>query len=431
MKVLHLSASDLVGGAARAAFRLHVGLQKLGLDSRMIVRTKRSRNPDITRFEPASNLIARALRFWRFLAAWPTKRMIERVVKEPEWMFSEDRTRFREDLVRGYDVVNLHWVARFIDLPSFFANIPNSTHVVWTLHDMNSFTGGCHYDYGCARHTQECGRCPALQSSRENDLSRATWLRKAAVFGQFPPHRLHIVTPSRWLTQTARNSSLFRRFSVQTIPYGLDTDDFFPRDQAEARRVLGLPPGAMIILFVATNVDDPRKGAAFVAKAVETLDCPNVLLLCVGQGFPPSTSRHRCLHLRNLSNYSAMTEGGRESPTSDRLLSLVYSAADVLALASTAENLAQTALEAISCGLPVVGLNVGGTPDIVRSGETGFLVEGNDVMSFSRALEQILADSDLRRRMGNACRNAAMKEYATNVQAAAYASLYRQITNSS
>jgi len=416
MKILHLSTYDITGGAARAAYRLHNGLRTLGHDSTMLVERRASRDPAVVAFRRPMDLrsrLARRLRRERIardLARYASTR------RRGEW-FSDDRTGHGAALaghIPPADVINLHWIAQFVDYRAFFGAIPARTPVVWTLHDMSPFTGGCHYDWGCSKFSGQCGACPALGSSRPDDLARDIWRRKQDAFARVPEGRLHIVAPSRWMAAEAGRSALLGRFPVAVIPNGIDTGDFAPRDRAAARDALGIPPGVPAVLFVADQMDQARKGFSLLVEALRGLDDARDLhLLSIGSSSPALDLPFPHLHLGRID--------------SDRLLSLVYSAADVFALPSLQDNLPNTVIEALACGTPVAAFDAGGTRDMVRPGETGALAPAGDVEGLRRALADLLRDPDRRAALGENCRRVAVQEYAIDVQAQRYADLYAAI----
>lgn len=244
-KVVHLSTYDVAGGAARAAYRLHDGLRRVGIDSSMVVREARTSDGSVIRFEPATTFCKRAERRIR-------REHIERKLRpaippdshtvEP---FRTDRSEYGTDILSKlppYDILNLHWIADFVDYPSFFGAFSKNTRVVWTLHDMNAFTGGCHYDLGCGRYLRQCGDCPQLVAAGPNDLSHEIWTRKKSLFDQLSAEQIHFATPSTWLAEKVRCSPILGRFPVSVIPSGLDLTEFSPRDVGRAREVFGIPP---------------------------------------------------------------------------------------------------------------------------------------------------------------------------------------------
>jgi glycosyltransferase involved in cell wall biosynthesis len=416
MRIVHLSTHDGGGGAARAASRLHVGLRQLGEDSSMLVRRRVGDGPNVQPFRYPMGLgarVRRVLRRWRIqhaLARYTDSRPAGYEA------FSDDRSDLGAsvaDQVPDCDVVNLHWVAGFVDYRSFFAAVPRRASVVWTLHDMTPFTGGCHYDDGCGRYRAACGACPQLGSDSAADLSRRIWRRKERALSRVPPSRLHIVTPSRWLAARVQESSLLGRFPTAVIPNGLDTVAFAPRDRRTAREALGVPADARILLFASQSIDNRRKGFALLVDALGAMALPDLVLMSVGANAPRLDAAVPCVHFGGIGN--------------DRVLSLVYSAADVFVLPSIQDNLPNTVLESMACGTPVVGFDVGGIPDMVRPGVTGERAPRGDAAGFADAIRRLLCDDAARQSMAENCRRIAVEEYGLEVQARRYIKLYRSV----
>jgi glycosyltransferase involved in cell wall biosynthesis len=422
MNIVHLSTIDVKGGAARSAYRLHQGLQRIGCSSTMFAMEKTCADQSIVRFEPPQGIVERVGNRIRREAI--DRDFAQYRASRPSGyeMFSDDRGPFPSVMVAQiphYDVVNLHWVAGMVDYTSFFPQVTQTTPVVWTLHDMNAFTGGCHYDHRCGRFSGSCGACPQLGSNQEQDLSRAVWERKKRAIGAAKKGRLRIVTPSRWLAEEARKSSLLSEIRVDVIPYGLDLDVFTPRDKAYSRDLLGIPQDTRVVFFLADVVDNRRKGFSFLlealphcAKRVEKL-----LLVSLGQQPPQSDGRMPWLHLGSIHD--------------DRLLSAVYSAADLFILPSLQDNLANTVLESMACGVPVVSFDAGGTPDMVRPGITGQLVPAYDVPVLASTIVELLNAPDALKTMSAHCRRVALQEYPLSLQAQRYAELYRALRTAS
>ena len=332
MKIVHLSTSDMNGGAARAAYRLHLGLIRLGHDSTMFVARRRGNDPRVIAFAPAMNIYSRLRR--RLRREQITRSFLNYRRSRPAGyeLFSDDRTEHGSAILQQLppcDVINLHWIAGFVDYEAFFVSLPEQTPVIWTLHDMNPFTGGCHYDHGCGKFRANCGSCPQLGSRNEDDLSRRIWYRKRDIFSTIRELRLHLVADSRWLATEARCSALLGRFPVTSCYYGLDVEDFAPRDRSFARDVLGVPRDVSVVLFAAHSVENRRKGFALLIDALAGMSDPkNPFLISVGSGKPAIDARISHLHLGHISD--------------DRWLSLVYSAADVFVIPSLQEAFGQT-----------------------------------------------------------------------------------------
>jgi glycosyltransferase involved in cell wall biosynthesis len=331
--------------------------------------------------------------------------------------FRDDRTPFAAQVLEQLppcDVANLHWTDAFVDLGAFFSRLPAALPIVWTLHDMAAFTGGCHYDMGCGRWRGQCGACPQLGSDNPDDLSREVWGRKRRELTDLGVERMHVVAPSQWLAEQARESPLLGRFRVETIPYGLDTELFAPRDRTFSRRLLGIPPDEMVVLFVSASLENRRKGFDHAAEAIR--DCTrdlDPLVVCVGSGDIVPGETVRCQSLGAIRD--------------ERLMSAAYSAADLCVVPSLQDNLPNTVLESMACGTPVVGSDVGGIPDMIRPGETGLLAPAGDAGALAECLVTLLSDDDMREAMSETARRVVMEEYALEIQANRYSAIYEDL----
>jgi glycosyltransferase involved in cell wall biosynthesis len=417
VKVVHLSTGDITGGGAfRATYRLHKQLQQLGHQSLMLVLNKISDDAAVVEFAPATDLMSR---LWRRLRAERIARDFARYQAsrpagyEP---FSDDRSRYTRELVAqlpSCDIVNLHWVASYLDYATFFSSVPDRTPVVWRLADMNAFTGGCHYDDGCGRFRQRCGECPQLGSTQSNDLSRRVWKRKEAVFRTVDPARLHIVALCRWMAEEVQQSPLLSRFPRTIIPNGIDTEMFSARDRRTSRELLGIPENMRVVLFAANDVTNRRKGLRLLSDAlIGQTTISDLLLVSVGHAKPALDSRIPHLHLGHIEY---------------KWLSLAYTAADVFVIPSLQENFGNVVLESMACGTPVVGFDVGGIPDVVRPGITGSLVTPYDVLALRAAILGLVQNEKKRREMSRNCRQIAVDEYSLDLQARRYSELYKSL----
>ena len=420
MRITHINTYDSTGGAARAAYRLHTSLLALGQESRLLVQQKVTDDDAVVLFSPPRDV---PTRFRRII-----KRRLLRYSREPlnsrpsgSTFMSDDRSEHNGDALRQLppsDILNLHWVAGLIDYKDFFRRLPPSLPVVWTLHDMNPFTGGCHFDGGCGRFREHCGACPQMRSSKLDDLSAQVWKRKKNAFATFggsaSGNRMRVVAPSRWLAAEAEKSSLFGHLPVTVIPYGLETDRFQPRDRGLARQLFEIPSDAKVVLFLADWANEKRKGLDLLLEALRGLgDLPDLFVFAVGR------------------NVSSKIVGLRSKTINyvrdDLALSLVYSAADVFAVPSLEDNLPLTALEALACGIPTVAFSAGGVPDVVRDGVTGTLVPVGDVRALRSAIASLLNDPQRRASMVRESRRIAVQEYELEVQARRYLALYQSV----
>ena len=416
MKIVHLNTEDISGGAARATYRLHTGLKRLGHESSLFVMNSKSNDPTVLTFKPAMDLLTRVRR--RVRRRQITRDFARYRQSRPGGceIFSDDRSEYGADLVRQLppcDVINLHWIAGFLDYQAFFSSIPQRTPIVWRLADMNPLTGGCHYDDGCGKFKQACGSCPQLGSTEEKDFSRKILERKQAVFRSLEPGRLHIVALCQWMAGQVKQSPLLSKFPVTLIPNGVDTEEFAPRDCRMARELLGIPRDMRVALFAADDAANRRKGFSLLLESLSQVgDKDNVFLVSVGSGEPHVKVQLPHLHLGHVEY---------------RWLSLAYSAADVFVIPSLQDNLPNTVLESMACGTPVIGFAVGGIPDMVRHETTGRLVAPFDVGALRAAIVDLLHDPVKRKEMGVNCRRIAVEEYSLELQARRYSELYKSL----
>ena len=404
-----ISTNDVRGGAAKCAARLHDSLPGAGVRSRLLVANRARVEPAILEYNP----VAPGPRALGRLAFRLARRLHRAPMRKTGGFFSFDRTPIGRRLLGQLprcDLVNLHFVADFLDF-RLLPRLAQARPVVWTLHDMNPFTGGCHYSGGCERFAAECGSCPQLRgSSGPRDLTFACLGRKRAQMEPIPAERLSVVGSSRWITEAARRSSLFSRFEVHHIPSGIDTEEFRPMPRAEARRRFGLPENARIALFVAELVSDRRKGLQLLQAAAEaSADLPGTLFVTIGQGAAGDNFRH----LGSLRDTAS--------------LRAAYSAADVFVLPSLEDNFPNTMIEAMACGTPVVGFAAGGIPDAVHDGVTGLLAPTGDGVALAVQVRRVLEHDALQRSLGWEARYLVEQEYNVHLHARRYAALYEQM----
>ncbi len=382
----------------------------------MLVQSRQSADPLVTCFQPPKSSFIKLRRGIK-------KRYLRRAqasIVRPQGssLFSDDRSPNSADVLGQLppsDILNLHWVAGFFDYREFFRKLPAHLPVVWTLHDMNPFTGGCHFDGGCGKFAERCGACPQLGSNDPEDLSAQVWKRKREAFSSLKSAEgVHLVTPSRWLQGEVSKSTLMSKFRCTVIPNALDTEQFQPREQVAARKLLGIPAHSAVILFLADWAGEKRKGFDLLVEALKPFrNDPRVYLLAAGRELPAHDLGPQLVTTGYL--------------TGEKQLSWVYSAADVFVLPSLQDNLPNTGLEALSCGVPIVGFDVGGIPEIVREGETGLLVPAKDVAGLRAAITSVVENKDARVRMSEAGRRYAVANYGLEIQARRYLELYTEL----
>ncbi len=412
VKIAHFT-SELAGGAGVAAQRLNDALRREGVDSRLYYECgvpvvagcqPMFQNQSFTRRNVAA--LARARRNRRNAPGY--------FFTSPRWF---RRTRLR-DAGPLPDVVNLHWISRWIDQPSFFASLPLNLPVVWSLHDMNPFTGGCHHAGDCERFTDHCRDCPQLKNpGPRDDAFRFFEIKKRCYAGK----NLHVISSSDWMSAQARRSALLRHArSFHTIPLGLDTESFKPIDKSCARRALAIGSERFVVGFACADLSSHNKGGALLVEALRALaDKAKITLLVFGVGkLPDSGGRYQLIELGSIN--------------SPHLQSLFYSACDVFAAPSRIESFGLTALEAMACGTPVVAFHTGGLVDIIADGETGLLeTKVGSVVGLHDQLAWMLQHPTERRNMGLAARQRVEKQFASGLMAKRYVELYNRVLGTS
>src|SRR5437764_13576866 len=350
MNVLHISDSDRGGGAARTAWTIHTGLRRLGHGSRMLVGRPVSGDDDVRSIKRND--------LWR--AADRASGLVLDGLSLQYAFYPSSFGVARDPWFREADVVQLHNLHGSYFSHTALPTLTRRRPVVWLLQDQWAYTGHVAYSFDCERWRHGCGSCPYLSEypRLNRDTTSLLWRMKRAVYAR---SRLAIIVPSRWMLELARASPLLSRFEMHRIPHGVETGVFRPLPKDEARRHLGLPEGRPLVLFPASDLNEPRKGLHLLEEALARMDDPPLLALA-GAGEIPR--RAGTAWLGSIGD--------------DEVLAQAYSAADVLAVPTVADALTQPAIESIACGTPCVAFDRGGVTDVV-TGETGYQARFGDV----------------------------------------------------
>ena len=413
MQVLHLSESD-GGGAGRATLRLHQGLQRLGVNSQMLVQLKYSDNSTVFSRETILGKFSAKLKLLEHLDTLPLKVYRQRNASDfsLQWVPSGLSATIAQ---LDPDVVNLHWVCHGY-LPIETVAKLNKP-LIWTLHDMWPFTGGCHYAQECDRYNNSCGTCPQLGSQKNEDLSRWVWQRKAKAWKKL---NLTIVTPSHWLAKCASSSSLFQNLRIEVIPNGLDTQLYKPIPRQVARDILNLPQDKSLILFGAMYPNsDRRKGFHLLQQALHRLSATtwhNQAELVIFGASRPKEPMNLGLNAHYLGKLS-----------DEISLAVVYAAADVFVAPSLQDNLPNTVMEAIACGTPSVAFNIGGMPDMIEHQHNGYLAQPFESEDLARGIVWVLENKERYQKLCDRARQKAEQEFTWEIQARRYKLLYSEI----
>jgi len=392
VKVLLVNTYDLRGGAARATWRIFKGLQDRGINTRLMVQTKLSNDPDVI---VPGGTIAQSVSFLRPYIDFiiPFFYIRKRAVFSPSLLPGHAVAKINElDL----DIIHLNWITGgFIRIESL-AEIQKP--VVWTLHDMWAFTGGCHYALTCDRFKDNCGHCPQLHSSHDYDLSRKIFRRKLAVYKRI--QKLTIVTPSQWLASCVRSSRLLGNFRVEAIPNGLDTSVFVPVNKTLARQHLHLPENIKMLLFGGIRADKNKlKGFDYLIEALSKIKSRDIELMVFG------AAESKKIHSLGFKAHFWGTVND------DRLLIDLYSAANVTVVPSLQEVFGQTASEAMACGTPVAAFGITGLLDIVTHKVNGYLAKPYSTDDLAEGIDWILGDQERYKELAGNARKSAVANF--------------------
>ena len=360
--ILILSAYD-VGGASIAAIRQHLAFLQNGMQSRLLTLHKTSGNiAEHYQFSPVAGwanqmklkLAKRKVHRLQTSLKLPPGISLSGefsmpvapydVTSSPHWAWA--------------DVVILHWVNEWVAFKALLEKA-NRKPMIWVMHDMHAFSGGCHYNHGCEGLTATCTNCPLLIDSNQPGLAHRFWKSKKEAMEKHRPN-LTIAAPSQWMVNWSLKSSLFSKLPHHAIFNGVDTQIFKPIRTEICREFLGIPQDKEVLLCVIQSIEDHRKGFRYLVEALQLVQNPTRYVLCtVGKLHNLPTMEVRHLHLGTLVD--------------ERMMAIVYNAANLFVHPAIEDNLPNVVVESLSCGVPVAGFAIGGMPEMVQPGTNGFL----------------------------------------------------------
>lgn len=417
MRILLVNTSERTGGAAIAANRLMHALWHIGAEAKMLVRDRSTRATNVVSLPKSPMLRVRfvAERAQIFLE---NKLHKHRLFEVDTASFGTDITQLPE--FKEADVVHLHWINQgFLSLSDIAKILRSGKPLVWTLHDMWPCTGICHYSQGCGRWMQGCGQCPILLKGSARDLSYRTYLKKQQTYAA---GRIHFVACSDWLAQIAQQAPLLAGHPVESIPNAIDTHVYSPAEKLTARRHLGLPGDKTVLLFVAYKATDPIKGIKHFREALNHLQEQNPAL--IGNLHVVVVGRE-ATSLRDSFPCPATTF---EYVSDERTLRDLYNAANLLMMPTLQDNLPNTIVEAMACGLPCVGFRVGGLPQLIETGFNGYLAEPQQSTDFAKGIAYCL-DTQRSEQMAQNARQRALRTFSEEAVANRYMQIYNSIVS--
>ncbi len=411
MKILIVNTLDIDGGAARAAYRLHKSLLTQNIDSRMLVQSKSS--DDFT-------VISEEKKFRKYFDK--LRPVIDSIPirfykNKTKTLFSSSWFGFSSIVDKineiNPDIVHLHWICGGMMTIKDITRI--KAPIVWSLHDMWAFTGGCHYDEECSAYENECGKCKVLGSDKEKDLSKKIFKGKQKNFNL--KKDMTIVGLSNWLNECSKNSTLLKDKKHINLPNPIDTTIFKPFDKEKSRELWSLPKEKKLVLFGAMGAtSDLRKGFEKLRKAMQKLNDKNIEFVVFGSSEPEQSQDFgfRTHYLGSLAD--------------DVSLVTLYSAVDVMVVPSLQENLSNAIMESLSCATPVAAFNIGGNSDMIEHQKNGYLAKAFNTTDLANGIEWILHVENYEELCQNA-RDKVLEEFDSIVVAKKYIGLYEEILN--
>ena len=416
MKVLIVNTSERSGGAAVAASRLMQALCKNGVQARMLVRDRQGDDPRVVALSP------RWLMRWRFL--WERLLLFVRLRLQRKHLFDVDPasagadiTRLRE--FREADLIHLHWVNQgMLSLSDLRRIMLSGKPVVWTMHDIWPATAICHLTLGCHHYRHGCGRCRYLPGGGSpRDLSASVFRRKQAILSK---GTLAFVACSRWLEGEARASALLEGHKLTSIPNTLDTRLFAPGSREQARQAEQLPQDRLLILFVCQRANNPYKGMDHLAEACRMMAADH----------PELKEKVGVVVLgAHADEVAAMLPFQSFAPgyvADEQRLVRLYRSANVFVLPSLSENLPNTIMEAMACGVPCVGFKVGGIPEEIDHKRNGYVAAYRDSADLARGLYWTLCEADAEA-LSRAAVAKVAQNYSQSSVALRYTELYQEL----
>ncbi len=421
MKILICNTTDTGGGAAKAAYRLLESLTDQGIDARLLVMHKHSTNPRVLNvfdFHDKKSVFGKSIKWLEY--------KLKNKLRKQKWARYPERDRvILDDLFFShlenslekidFDILHLHWVegefVNFKDLRKV------EKPIVWTLHGCFPFTGICHFFSCCEEYYKsQCGLCPILKSDQKYDLSTEMFLLKKK---RYEFLKLNIVCPSKWIADCARKSNLLGKRPIHVIPNGIDTKFFNTIEKIIARKTLNLPEEKKIVLFGAIQATkDKRKGYLYLQKALNILKNrfkhgeTELLIFGAMNSVQETPSFFKAKYLGYISN--------------DHFLAIAYSAADVMVVPSTHENLPYTIMESLACGTPVAAFDIGGNSDMIDHKKNGYLAKPFDAEDLAHGIHWCL-ENNLQNMLGQNARQKVLDNYAAAAVARKHIELYKSL----
>ena len=416
MRVLIVNTSERTGGAAVAANRLMEALNNNGVKAKMLVRDKETNHLSVCALPQTWQLRWHFL--WERFCIWWHLRL------KRTHLFEIDIANCGTDITQlpefqEANVIHLHWINQgMLSLKGIRKILESGKPVVWTMHDIWPATAICHLTMGCRHFETQCHNCRLLPSGgSDNDLSSHVWKQKQQML---EGRRVSIVTCSQWLGSEAAKSALLNKQDITVIPNPIDTHRYRPADKKKARQSLGLPQDGHIILFASQRVTNPNKGMKYLIEACKLMasghpDCRENTSVAILGG-----------HAEEIAHLLPFPTHALGYVNDEQRIINVYNAADVFVLPSLSENLPNTIMEAMACGVPCVGFRVGGIPEMIDHLSNGYVANFQDAEDLAKGIHYVLDEAD-QQALSSSCVQKVAHNYSQQSVANKYIEIYDTI----
>lgn len=384
MRILIVNTSERTGGAAVAASRLMEALCNYGVKAKMLVRDKETQSLTVSALPGQRRSQCHFL--WERFVIWLHLHF------RRQHLFDIDIANAGTDITRlpefqEADVIHLHWVNQgMLSLKNIRKILESGKPVVWTMHDIWPATAICHLSLDCRHFENQCQQCLLLPCGGSvNDLAAQVWQRKQRMLSG---RHIHFVACSQWLAEEARHSALLQGQIVTSIPNPIDTHFYRPHDKQEARQLLGLPAEGPVVLFASQRVTNQYKGMNYLIAACQQLAAQHPKLRAT------MTVAILGGHAEEIVGQMPFRTHALGYVNDEQRIVAVYNAADVFVLPSLSENLPNTIMEAMACGVPSVAFRVGGIPEEIDHRQNGYVANYQDSDDLAQGIWWTLFEAD-------------------------------------
>jgi len=397
--IVHINSTDIVGGAAKIANDLYSFQNKNGIKSSMLVKEKRLNNNTIQEIKPNKTKLQDFLKTGQKKLQWQD-------------FFHLSSLELKNNTeIENADIVHLHNIHGDYFSPFAVNELAKSKIVVWTLHDMQSFTGHCAHSYDCNKWQSVCGNCPSLTTYPWIDFDTSAFILKTKK-QIYKKTDLYIVTPSNWLKDKVEKSIL-NHLPIYTIHNGINTAIYHPQDKQSCQEKLGIPKDKKVILFSAERgLKNHFKGGEYIQNIIKNHSDYSLLFINIGGG-------NKIEKDDTLWSIPYIQDA--------LIMSMYYSASDIYLYPSLADNCPLVLLEAMACGLPIVTFQTGGIPELVLHMETGYVAKYKDAEDFNYGFNLLIKDKNLRTKMAENGIKRVTENFTSEIMNQKYISLYQSI----